>query len=952
MSPSSQPPAYTHSPPLRAGLLAGSVQVFAWLLFHPSAWRNHVQRIAPDLAPGFALAELALPRWRDPPVRRLLGVSGFIWVAGVALTVALGSWAAGASLSAIAFGVILGVGLGLILGIFLGLAVSWMLGVAAGWAGGVSLGLGASLWASAPDGMAVHLVFGWGWGVMLGVISGAAAYTLLQLPRRRATLPSWVRQTGRILFSAAVSVIIIILLVLLVSIVVAQEQQSGLSVGFSSYPYLSSTLAINATMMIIFTTVITARTHCWRRGVAWGLLLGTLYGLLLAFLLRSATIDYLLFHRPFGGTWEITGGAAFFTHISIIMIALYAALFALAFALLDRMAGVWAGAAAGVIAATGIHLALRQLITLYNLWPNLLLSLTIIGLGAFMAHWRPWLTWPLQRAWDYVLHQFEIERPRTAPLLLRHSAAFWDEQQYLRLGELCDHLLLAYQRRPQEAERALHFLVDGPQHWAVACVRIELLVRRLESCVSIDGLRQMQLSESDLDTPASPILHRFARFSRDVDISLRQVTLYHRRLSLESVVAQWEQSTHDLTLSRDPHAMRFYAAARQWLDITETFQKRIMAEAQKSQELDNPYIFGAPITENQAVFVGRRDVIARIEQHLLDARRPPLLLYGQRRMGKTSLLRNLGRLFVSEIAPVFVDGQGVSLASDYVDFLYGTVKQMIRSAERYRGLTLPAMEREALTNSPFSALDEWMDEVEKLMDATGRRVALIAFDEIETLQQGMIRGRYDEADILSFFRYVIQHRPRFRVLLTSSHMLSEFPAYWSSYLINMQTIKLGYLDESAARTLIERPAPGFALHYEPNAVDRILSITRRHPHLMQLTCHELVIIKNQQPLARRRLATIADVEQAAARAQDVGRLFFEDIERNQVDEEGRRILRFMAAQGEGAVVRKETLWEISGKAAADSLPELLLRDLIESRENGYRFQVELIRRWFDEAYGN
>ncbi len=937
---------YTHAPAPRTGLLAGSVQLFAWLIFHPSAWRNYVRRLAPDLAPGFALAELPMSQWREPAIRRLGMQSIFIWVVGVGVVVGGCSWLGGASASASAFGVALGVSLGLVLGGLLSLAVSWLLGIVMGWMGGVSLGLAAALWAAAPEGMAVYLVFGPGWGVVFGLISATAAYALLHLPRYRGSLPSWLRQAVRILFSAALSVVVVIALFILVAIVVAREQQQGFSVGFSRYPYLSSTLAIAAAMTVIFTVVITWRTHRWRRGVVLGGLVGVVYGTMLGFVLRSATMDYVLLAQPFtSGAWEITGGAAFFIHMSVIMVALYAGLFALAFALLDRLAGRWAGAAAGVIAATGVHLALRSLIVLYNFWPNLLVSLAIIGLGASMAVWRPWLTWPLQRVWDYLLYQFDQERMPTDPVLLHRCTPFWDEQQRLRMGGLCDHLVLAYQRRPQETELALTFLMESPQRWSVACARIELTARRLEACETIDDLRHLPLGAHDLDTPASPILHRFARFRRDIDASLRQVTRYHRRLSLEGVITQWEQFTHDLALSREEHASRFYAAARRWLDIVESYMDTLMTELEASGEIDNPYIFGAPISEEQAIFVGRQDIIARIEQHLLDARRPPLLLYGQRRMGKTSLLRNLGRMFVSEIAPMFVDGQGVSLASDYVDFLYGTVRQMARSAKRYRDLQLPMLDRQALTSSPFAVLDEWLDEVEALMDVTGHRVALIAFDEMETLQQGMARGRYDEADVLSFFRHIIQHRPRFRVLLTSSHMLSEFPSYWASYLINMQTIKIGYLDEISARQLIERPTPRFALQYEPAAVHHILALTRGHPHLIQLLCHELVLVKNRQPLSQRRVAVVDDVEQAAQRALDVGRLFFEDIERNQIGERGRVLLRLMASKGDNGVSQME-LFAQAGEEMDGVLEELRLRDLIEPFAQGFRFQVELIRRWF------
>ena len=76
-----------------------------------------------------------------------------------------------------------------------------------------------------------------------------------------------------------------------------------------------------------------------------------------------------------------------------------------------------------------------------------------------------------------------------------------------------------------------------------------------------------------------------------------------------------------------------------------------------AREIDNPYIVGVPLTEQQKIFVGRSDIAFRLEQWLSNQRCPPLFLYGQRRMGKTSLLLNLGRLMRAEIVPLFVDAQ-------------------------------------------------------------------------------------------------------------------------------------------------------------------------------------------------------------------------------------------------------------------------------------------------------
>ncbi|MEQ8538244.1 MAG: hypothetical protein RIB93_12445 [Coleofasciculus sp. D1-CHI-01] len=194
-------------------------------------------------------------------------------------------------------------------------------------------------------------------------------------------------------------------------------------------------------------------------------------------------------------------------------------------------------------------------------------------------------------------------------------------------------------------------------------------------------------------------------------------------------------------------------------------------------------------------------------------------------------------------------------------------------------------------------------------------------------------------------RHLIQHRPRFKVLLAGSHTIEEFQR-WASYLINVQVVHISYLNEPEARQLIERPIPEFTLRYEPDAVERVLCLTRCHPCLVQLLCSEIVALKNEQEVSVRRLATVADVEAAVPEALSSGSFFFADIERNQVDELGLAILRFLAAQGEGASIGEVALSREFSDHLNPTLNLLLQRELIEDSGGGYGFQVELIRRWF------
>ncbi len=123
----------------------------------------------------------------------------------------------------------------------------------------------------------------------------------------------------------------------------------------------------------------------------------------------------------------------------------------------------------------------------------------------------------------------------------------------------------------------------------------------------------------------------------------------------------------------------------------------------------------------------------------------------------------------------------------------------------------------------------------------------------------------------------------------------------------MQVVHIAYLKENEARKLVEQPVTDFALRYEPDASQRVLELTRCHPFLVQLLCGEIVALKNEQEVAMRRLARLADVETAAAEALSHGSYFFADIERNQVDANGLALLRALAVQGEGIAMSREQL---------------------------------------------
>lgn len=564
--------------------------------------------------------------------------------------------------------------------------------------------------------------------------------------------------------------------------------------------------------------------------------------------------------------------------------------------------------------------------------------------------WRPWLTYPLLLVWNWLLHQQDKRNWRQGqlrhPTRLRWHSAFWDEQQRLALWGLDEYVVWVWERQPEEGRAALADLLAGRQRWAAVAAQIELDARQLERMaadITAIGRAHHQLLVEQMSGPQATLLRNFQRLSQDVEAALSQNSIYHKRLALRGVESRLENLLRELTRSPEPEAARFYPVANRWYETVLGTSALLAETAAQHDEIDNPYIFGVPLTEDQEIFVGRRDISERIEQLLRDPRRPPLLLYGQRRMGKTSLLRSLRRLLPSHMMPLFVDGEGLAGASSYADFLYNFGWQM-RLSTVPRGLTLPELSREALADGPFTHFITWLDAVEQALTQQGHSMALLTLDEFEAVDAVLDKGRFAAEDVMRMLRHLIQHRPFFKILLAGSHSLTEFQ-HWASYLINVQVVKVDYLSLDEALQLITRPVPNFRLVYEREACAAVLGLTHGHPHLVQLLCYTIVSRKNEQPAAQRWLVNTADVEAAVPEALATGSFFFVDIAQNQVDVAGAAVLRWIAQQETaGEEPHPEGLDE---QTAAEAVDALLQRDLITPLpQGGYRFQVELIRRWF------
>ncbi len=390
-----------------------------------------------------------------------------------------------------------------------------------------------------------------------------------------------------------------------------------------------------------------------------------------------------------------------------------------------------------------------------------------------------------------------------------------------------------------------------------------------------------------------------------------------------------KQWFHGITLE---FAINTNTSDKDIVKIDSTSEKIVKID-DSAQEVNNPYITGVPLTiHNQDLFVGRSEIIKRLELLLKNQPSPPILLYGQRRIGKSSLLNLLPVLLPKNYKSLRISFQGpIAFSVDHSSFFCNLARNLTTVAHK-QNINLPKVKREDFQHDPSTTFDEWLDEVETIIEDN----IVLVFDEFEALEaDGFKSGNLNKNFILSIFRDMIQNRSCFKIIFAGLHQLTTFPE-WDDYFINAESVCLSYLTEEEAKQLIEKP---IQINYTAEAITYILYLTKNHPALLQLICKEIIILKNSQTLHYRYKVQKSDVEMAIPNALNIGRNFFSNVTNRSTTE-----LNILYTLADKATVSKKVL--LKQCKQENDLVNLEQSELIELTSTGdYRFQIEMIRLW-------
>jgi type I restriction enzyme M protein len=314
-------------------------------------------------------------------------------------------------------------------------------------------------------------------------------------------------------------------------------------------------------------------------------------------------------------------------------------------------------------------------------------------------------------------------------------------------------------------------------------------------------------------------------------------------------------------------------------------KKRDATSELREDLVSNPYITGTPVNRPE-MFFGREGIISSIKRHLSNpSHANVILLEGNRRSGKSSILVQLERLGeLPDWVTVRCDFQGASghptLPGIPTDHIFSYLARNIAEAglrygyhfwppdqpnpdpkKPYRLEFQRALSAALLSAPAFDVLRDFLNIV---LETIKPRRLLLMLDEFDRIQEG-IDSHVTSPQVPQNIRYLLNNYPAISAILTGSRRMTQMRReYWSVLFGLGNRISVTAIDRSEAAKLVTEPVKG-QLVFPPAVVDRVVDLCARQPYLVQQLCSRIVdaCARSQQ-----RTVTLEMVEEAATELVD------------------------------------------------------------------------------------
>ncbi|WP_138502303.1 ATP-binding protein [Nostoc sp. PA-18-2419] len=359
----------------------------------------------------------------------------------------------------------------------------------------------------------------------------------------------------------------------------------------------------------------------------------------------------------------------------------------------------------------------------------------------------------------------------------------------------------------------------------------------------------------------------------------------------------------------------------------------------------NPYIIGRPIREGErSKFFGRENLLNFIQDNLSQGVKT-ILLHGQRRIGKTSVLIQIPNLIKSnEFIFIQFDLQDKiqsSLSNIIHDLATAITEQVGIEVDNLQIPTNAELEQD--TNLFFQVFLQIIYEI------IGNKKIVLLIDQFDFINNDINEINIDSQH--KFFLYlkkILKDQDKLFVIAVIERYLDDLPKLLNLFK-DASIQEIGLLDDINAKRMIVNPAEEI-LTYEQEAINKIMQLSAGHPCYTQVICSALF---EQARENSKWIIECADVENIVEIAIEKADSFFQSLWHILTLEE--RIIMSTVAEAQKIAIYEGTkfpeepldLLRRNGLNRTQKLSEAWER-VIGNRylsNNGRKVKVELIRLW-------
>lgn len=395
--------------------------------------------------------------------------------------------------------------------------------------------------------------------------------------------------------------------------------------------------------------------------------------------------------------------------------------------------------------------------------------------------------------------------------------------------------------------------------------------------------------------------------------------------------------------------------------------------------IENPYAplaDGGPVPLESKMFYGRETEIENIVDAIIKSPSKQIIIYGQKRSGKSSVMLHLKQSLLNTgktFCVFFSLGEilkNLNEASFYYKILY-SIKQelyfMALDGKQIPNFDIPTVKdfKEEDEENPLNTFSKYMINFKLLCKQTQGwedKNLVVMIDEFTYLYSGIKKGNISPSIMKQWKAITQNERAQFSVVLVGQDVVPSFKKedYARNAFGVIQDMRLTYLKEEPARALIEKPILDENGHsrYIGDAVSRIIEWTSRNPYYIQIFCSRLVDFMNNNKSIS---VTEADVNEVARSFIEGSDALEEDKFDNLIrageesddlqeyaEEDVLSVLRQIAlrAKNIGYCNRADIDVFVDKNKETAIINDLCNREVLETKsDNNYKIQVKLFQEW-------